>query len=255
MSRRDRFNGLVQRHEIAWELGMGLLAILYVAVGFALDDPTLGSLSLLIALETALTIVFIAEFASRLAASQDRQGYLRGHWIDLLALIPVARGLRIARLFRVLRLTRLFGSSYRALVRAERMRGAEGIALVVVGWTAVTAICCIALYAVEGDVNPAIKSPLDAAWWGVTTISTVGYGDIIPVTAEGRLVASALMLLGIGLFGAITAIVTNTLLASSGANASTSAITDLERLAGLRASEAISHEEFEATKSRLLARV
>jgi voltage-gated potassium channel len=255
MSVRDRFNGLVQRHEIAWELGMGLLAIIYVAVGFALDDPTLGSLSLLVALETALTLVFVAEFASRFSASHDRQGYLRSHWIDLLALIPVARGLRIARLFRVLRLTRFFGSSYRAVVRAERMRGAEGIALVVVGWTAVTAICCIALYAVEADVNPAIKSPLDAAWWGVTTISTVGYGDVTPVTAEGRLVASALMLLGIGLFGAVTAIVTNTLLAASQRNSSSSALADLERLAGLRESDAISDDEYQATKGRLLARV
>lgn len=255
MSLRDRFNGLVQRHEIAWDLGMGLLAIIYVAVGFALDDPTLGSSGLLVALETTLTVVFLAEFGSRFTASRDRQRYLRGHWIDLLALIPVARGLRIARLFRVLRLTRFFGSSYRAVVRAERMRGAEGIALVVVGWTAVTAICCIALYAVEADVNPAIKSPLDAAWWGVTTISTVGYGDVTPVTAEGRLVASALMLLGIGLFGAVTAIVTNTLLAASSGTSSTSALADLERLASLWESDAISDDEYQATKRRLLARV
>jgi len=255
MSPRDRFNGFVQQHEIAWELGMGLLAIIYVAVGFTLDDPTLGISGLLAALETVLTVVFLAEFTSRFIAAHDRRRYLRGHWIDLIALIPVARGLRIARLFRVLRLTRFFGSSYRAVIRAERMRGAEGIALVVVGWTAVTAICCIALYAVEADVNPAIKSPLDAAWWGVTTISTVGYGDVTPVTAEGRLVASALMLLGIGLFGAVTAIVTNTLLAASKGNSSSSALGDLELLAGLRESDAISADEYQAAKRRLLARV
>lgn len=252
---RDSFNAFVHRHEIAWELGMGLLAIMYVAVGFALDDPTTGLVALLVPLETALTVVFLTEFASRFGASRDRRGYLRGHWIDLVALIPVARGLRIARLLRVLRLTRFFASSYRAIVRAERMRGAHGIALVVVAWTAVTAICCLAFYAVEIDVNPSLRSPFDAAWWGVTTITTVGYGDISPVTPEGRLVASALMLIGIGLFGAITAIVTNTLLAASGGNASRSALTDLERLAGLRALDAISNEEFEATKIRLLARV
>jgi voltage-gated potassium channel len=255
MPARDRFNAFVHRHEIAWELGMGLLAILYVAVGFALDDPAAGELALLVPLETALTVVFIAEFASRFGASRDRGGYLRGHWIDLVALIPVARGLRIARLLRVLRLTRFFASTYRAVVRAERMRGAHGIALVAVAWAAVTAICCIAFYAVESDVNTALRTPLDAAWWGVTTITTVGYGDISPVTQEGRLVASALMLVGIGLFGAITAIVTNTLLAASGGNVSTAPLVDLERLAGLRSSEAISDEEFEATKIKLLARV
>ena len=255
MPARDRFNAFVERHEIAWELGMGLLAISYVAVGFALDDPAAGRSALLAPLETALTVVFVAEFASRFGGSRDRRGYLRGHWIDLAALIPVARGLRIARLLRVLRLTRFFTSTYRAVVRAERMRGAHGIALVVVAWTAVTAISCIAFYAVEADVNPSLRSPLDAAWWGVTTITTVGYGDISPVTPEGRLVASGLMLLGIGLFGAITAIVTNTLLTATGGKSSSSALADLERLAGLRASESISAEEFETVKRSLLARV
>jgi len=252
---RDRFNAFVRRHEIVWELGMGFLAILYVAVGFALDDPSAADLALLAPFEAALTAVFLAEFASRFGASRDRRRYLRGHWIDIVALIPVARGLRIARLLRVLRLTRFFASSYRALVRAERMRGAEGIALVVVGWSAVTVICCIAFYAVEADVNPQLRSPIDALWWGVTTLSTVGYGDVIPVTEEGRLVASALMLLGIGLFGAITAIVTSTLVAATEEDAPTGALTDLERLAALRASDAISIEEFETVKGRLLARV
>jgi len=254
-SMRDRFNAFVDRNEIVWELTMGLLAIMYVAVGFALDNPTAGGFALLLQLETILTIVFLAEFASRFGASRDRRGYLIGHWIDLVALIPVVRGLRIARLLRVLRLTRFFASAYRAIVRAERLRGARGIALVAVAWTAVTAICCIAFYYLESDINPALRSPLDAAWWGVTTITTVGYGDISPVTGEGRLVASALMVLGIGLFGAITAIATNTLLAATPGNGSASALEDLERLVGLRASEVISVEEFEATKRRLLARV
>jgi hypothetical protein len=68
-------------------------------------------------------------------------------------------------------------------------------------------------------------------------------------------VASALMLLGIGLFGAITAIVTNTLLAATDLDGSSAALTDLERLATLRASNAITIEEFETAKGRLLARV
>lgn len=254
MPARDRFNAFVQRHEIAWELTMGFLAVIYVAVGFALDDPTAGGPAWAASLEVVLTGIFLAEFGSRFGASRDRRGYLRGHWIDLVALIPSVRGLRLARLLRVLRLTRLFASTYRGIVRAERLRGAHGIALVVVAWAAVTAISCIAFYAVEADVNPSLRSPLDAAWWGVTTITTVGYGDITPVTQEGRLVASALMLLGIGLFGAITAIVTNTLLAARVVPGSISVLLDLERLASLRASGVVSAEEFEATKSKLLAR-
>ena len=249
---RDGFNAFIARHEIAWELGMGFLSIVYVAIGFALDDPARTSIQAVLDLETVLTLIFVAEFGARFAATRHRVAYLRGHWVDLLALIPVARGLRIARLLGVLRLTRFFAGAYRSVVRAERMRGAEGIALVVVAWTAVTVISCIAFFVTEVDVNPAIRSPFDALWWGMSTLSTVGYGDITPVTPEGRLVASGLMLLGIALFGTLTAIVTNTLFSSSKSARSSNLVADLERLAVLRTGDRLSEAEFELAKARFL---
>src|SRR6478752_1119833 len=104
---RDRFNGFVERHEVAWELTMALLAVVYVAVGFALDDPALQPMvPTLEATELAVTLVFVAEFSSRFGASRDRRVYLRGHWIDLVALIPAGRALRVLRLLRLLRLVR-----------------------------------------------------------------------------------------------------------------------------------------------------
>jgi voltage-gated potassium channel len=249
---RDAFNGFVDRHEIVWELGMGFLAVLYVAVGFAQDDAAAPSSALLYSVETTLTAIFVGEFAARFAASRDRRVYLRGHWIDVLSLIPIARGLRVARLLRVLRLTRFFTGMYRSLMRAERMKGAEGIGLVVAAWTTVTVLSCVAFYAVEVGVNPSLHSPLDALWWGLTTLSTVGYGDVTPVTAEGRLVASTLMLLGIGLFGALTAIATNTLLASSRTSGESDLVGQLERLAALQSASLLTPSEFETAKARLL---
>jgi voltage-gated potassium channel len=224
-----------------------------VAVGFALDGALPQMVGPLEAFDLALTVVFATEFVSRLAAARDRRLYLRAHWIDGLALIPVARGLRIARLARILRLTRFFAGTYRALASAERMRGSEGITRVVIAWAAVMALCCLAFYAVEVGPNPDIRGPLDALWWGASTLSTVGYGDIVPVTPEGRLVAGALMLLGIGLFGAITAIATNTLLASREESPVRTVMDDLERLATLRAAQAISKDEYEDLKARLIA--
>jgi voltage-gated potassium channel len=250
---RDRFNTFVARHEAPWELGMGFLAIAYVAVGYVVDDPAREITLPVVALETVLTVIFVVEFASRFIATRDRRGYLRGHWIDLLALIPVARGLRVARLLRVFRLTRFFAGTYRSIMRVERMKGAEGIALVLVAWTAVTVICCVAFYAVEADVNPNLRSPFDAMWWGLTTLSTVGYGDVTPTTPEGRLVASTLMVLGIGLFGALTAIVTNTLLASSRSAEARSLVAELESLAALRLASHLTEDQFEQAKNRLLA--
>jgi len=76
---RGRFNRFVERHEVAWELGMALLAVVYVAVGFALDDPALQPMAA--TLETAeliLTVVFLTEFTSRLGAATNRMTYLRG---------------------------------------------------------------------------------------------------------------------------------------------------------------------------------
>src|SRR5690348_6200158 len=109
MRMRDRFNAFIERHDVAWELAMALLAIVYVGVGFVLDDPALQPMApTLEVAELALTILFIAEFTSRFAASRNRLGYLRGHWIDVVAIIPAARSFRILRTLRLLRLVRAF---------------------------------------------------------------------------------------------------------------------------------------------------
>ena len=64
MSIRDRFTAFIDRHEIAWELGMGFLAVIYVAAGFALDDPAMVTQPLLPLLESALTVIFVTEFVA-----------------------------------------------------------------------------------------------------------------------------------------------------------------------------------------------
>ncbi len=118
---RERFNAFVVRHEVPWELTMAVLAILFVVVGFASDDAGPGLAPSLEAIDLALTAVFVAEFTSRFLASHDRLGYLRGHWIDLVALIPSGRGLRLLRLVRLLRRVRAFAGIYRVLIHYERM--------------------------------------------------------------------------------------------------------------------------------------
>jgi hypothetical protein len=81
-------------------------------------------------------------------------------------------------------------------------------------WLGVMAVCSAWLYIAEHGANKAVENPFDALWWGVVTLTTVGYGDVTPVTTEGRVAAMALMLLGIGLFGAITATNTSYFLAN-----------------------------------------
>ena len=100
------------------------------------------------------------------------------------------------------------------------------------------------------SINKAIASPYDALWWGIVTMTTVGYGDVFPITGEGRLFAAALMILGIGLFSAITATVTSFMLEGSA-----DVPAQIAKLANLNATGALSDEEFGTAKARLLARL
>lgn len=249
---RDRYNRFIERHEVAWELVMGALAAAFVAVGFAGDDASPAMLPTVDVIEIALTLVFVAEFATRFAASRDRRRYLRGHWIDLVALIPTARGARLLRLLRLLRLIRTFASVYRALTSFERLAKHRGLVWLFVAWLTVAVVCSAALYVAEAGVNDNIAEPIDALWWGVVTLTTVGYGDVYPVTPEGRLAAAALMILGITLFAAITGTITSFLVAGE-SGAGVSPADRLRALAGLHADGLITADEYEAKRAQLIA--
>lgn len=77
-----------------------------------------------------------------------------------------------------------------------------------------------ALFYFEHEINPTVKSPLDAVWWAVSTVSTVGYGDVTPISPHGRIAGIVLMILGTALFWSYTALFADALLSDE--------MTDLE---------------------------
>lgn len=253
----DRYNAFVDRHEVAWELTMGALAAAFVTIGFAADTASPDMAPLLADAELLLTAIFIAEFSTRIAASRDRRGYLRGHWIDLIALWPTTREVRLLRLLRLLRLIRTFAGIYRALSHFERVARNRGLVLLFIAWLSVAVISSTALYLAEADINPNIHSPMDALWWGIVTLTTVGYGDIYPVTPEGRLAGAALMILGITLFATITGTITSLLITSRQVEeeAATAVPQQIRALGQLLTSGLITDEEFQAKKRELLDRM
>jgi len=252
---RSRINEFVARNEVAWELGMGALAIAYLIAGFAAEESgsageTAG------AVELALTVVFVLEFAVRFAAAIERRAYLSGHWIDLLALIPIVRQFRLLRLLRLLRLVRTFAGIYRALLHVERLLGNRQIAAIAVIWLAILVLTSFGMYVAEQGVNEAVSSPLDALWWGVTTMTTVGYGDVYPITPEGRVAAAVLMVLGISLFGVVTATATGLVIrGNADAEQASNPVTQIERLFALHTAGALTADEYRATKAALLGRL
>jgi voltage-gated potassium channel len=249
---RDRYTAFIERHEIAWELGMGLLALLWVAVGF-LDQQVPDAAWAVGDLELVLTLIFLAEFLSRFLAARSRRDYARSHWIDAIALVPVVRGLRLLRLVRLLRVVRAFAGIYRAAMQFERLSRHRGFAALLAIWVTVMVLCSMFVFVAEtGTVDSLINNPFDALWWGVSTMTTVGYGDTYPKTPEGRLGAMVLMVLGIGLFSAITATMTS-FLARSDPGDPDDLAANLRSLADLHDRGKLSDEEFGVAKARVLA--
>jgi voltage-gated potassium channel len=106
--------------------------------------------------------------------------------------------------------TRLERRLDRAVARATTPRGAAMV--IAATSTAITVAAGVLVTAVDHESYPSIGSGL---WWAVQTVTTVGYGDSVPVTAGGRLVAAVVMLFGIGFLTVITAAITSTFVSRS----------------------------------------
>lgn len=193
---KESREALLEEMERRTELPLLILSIVMIPL---LLGPFLWTLSAtedttFFALDTFIWAIFAVDLAAKVAVTTNRPAYLKSHWLELLVvLVPFARPLRIVRLI-------VFGS--RAFVGAGRFAHADfllvyAIGLIVIGATAVTTL--------EAGQDSQIGSFSEALWWSVVTITTVGYGDVVPVTAEGRAFAIVLMVGGIGIFGGLTA--------------------------------------------------
>ncbi len=178
-----------------------LLALAFlVAYAWPILDPRIdpGIRSFFIVLSWAIWAAFGVDFVIRLALATERGSYALRHWYDLLLiLLPLIRPLRLLRLVALARiLDRSVGDSVagKTLVYVS---GAAGLA---------TGLAAVAVLDAErGTPGANIQTFGDALWWATATVTSVGYGDRFPVTTEGRVVAVALMLVGIGLIGTVMA--------------------------------------------------
>jgi voltage-gated potassium channel len=167
-------------------------------------DP--GIQSFLIVLSWTIWAAFGVDFLIRLALATERGSYALRHWYDVaLILLPLIRPLRLLRLVV---LARILDRSVGDTLAGKTLVYVSGAASLATGLAAVAV-----LDAERGTPEANIRTFGDALWWAATTVTSVGYGDRYPVTTEGRVVAFALMLVGIGLVGTVMASVATWMLA------------------------------------------
>ena len=173
------------------------------------------------ALEWAFTVLFTIEYILRLVCLKKPLHYVTSSLgiIDLLAIIPsylsfffvgaqsllVFRALRLLRVFRIFKLTH-FLSEMQFLGSAVRA-SLKKIAIFMLIVLTLVVILGSVMYLVEGTENGFHSIP-ESIYWAIVTITTVGYGDIYPVTSWGKLIASLIMFIGYGIIAVPTGIVT-----------------------------------------------
>jgi voltage-gated potassium channel len=202
-------------HTSSYELFIGALSILSILnLVFLLLPITAQVKQLILIIDVALTVIFLIDFTIRLASAPVKSRYFfkGGGWLDLLGSLPT---LRIFRLFRVLKVSRLLRRYGLRNVLGELVaKPAQGGLLLAVFFAIVTLeFGCMFVLGIEQNAPGAnIKTGVEALWWGIVTMTTVGYGDYYPVTNPGRVAGAITMLIGIGLIGTFTGYLANAFL-------------------------------------------
>jgi voltage-gated potassium channel len=197
-----------------------LSLVIMVALLLPLNEPTI---QLLRTYDNLICVVFLIDFGLNLSRSHPKRDYFveRRGWLDLLGSIPSLGGvfkltalLRLARLSRLARITRLLRGQDRKELAADvlRNRGQYAAFITILAAFIVLTIASVLVLQFESrspDAN--ITTGGDALWWGVVTITTVGYGDTYPVTIAGRLTGVFVMFAGVGIIGALASILASIL--------------------------------------------
>ncbi len=183
-----------------------VITLAAVAIGFWKAAPDWASL-------VALVGFFIC-FVCRWYVDLDRKAYLKSNWFDLLLVVLLASpALRLFMAFKVVGL--MPAMRVGALIRANREKILK---LVLVSQDSFPAAMTLlfsvvfvfgtSAYLLEHGHNPSFKEISDGLWWAFVTLTTVGYGDIVPITSAGRIVGVFTMIFGIAVYSLMIANIT-----------------------------------------------
>lgn len=196
-------NARARRMARALEWPMTLLACWIVLEWFL--EASFKNLGLSIYGDWLIWIFFVTETLLITYLVDNKRRYLIGNWVNLVIIVlgfpllwmlfPLAGGLRALRLIVMLSLLLPVSNTLRKVLARHNL--------------GTTLLVCFMVIIIAGtlmsSIDPNVESPLDGIWWAWVTVTTVGYGDIVPGSTAGRLFGAFLILMGIGLFTMLTA--------------------------------------------------
>ncbi|MET0861140.1 MAG: ion transporter [Microbacterium sp.] len=207
--RRPKTKRRSELKSTGYEIFIGILSILSIlnlVLLIFVQDKSLDTV--LNVMNALFSLIFLVDFTYRILTAPSATTYFFRHfgWADLLASLPFAQ-LKVLRVFRLIRVYRLLRDvGIRAISRTLiRDRAGSALYVLLLMGILVLQFGSLTMLALEQGAEGAnITTASDALWYTLVTISTVGYGDQYPVTEAGRLCGTAIIVVGVGIFGTFT---------------------------------------------------
>lgn len=249
----------------AWDWVLVSLLVGSVAVMFWYESTSDEDLRLVLAyVDLGLVVFFVLEWGWRVMRADHSGRYAARHSWELLGMVPIMAPvpsfLRFLRLFRLVRILRVFGRIGEAMGTWERIAKESSILKIGAVAGSITLGGALLVWALERNVGGSHIDDFETAlWWAVVTVTTVGYGDVTPLSPTGRFVAAILMVTGIGTIGLLASSVASVLVTEkqegtpSAPPAMGGGLTQqLESLAALHERGRLTDKEYEQAKRKVL---
>jgi len=190
---------------------------LYPAIRLLFKASSAETEAALIALDWIFSVIFMLDFLLALSQAPSKLQYLKWGWIDFFGSLPAVSILRPLRLLRVVRIMRVIRrTAMRDILALLIYQLPQSIlwmtASFIMFLLVISSILILRFESTSAHAN--ITNEYDALWWTIVTISTVGYGDHVPITPEGRTLAIILMITGIITFGVLTSYLSSSFVGS-----------------------------------------
>ncbi|KYC46156.1 MAG: Voltage-gated potassium channel [Candidatus Methanofastidiosum methylothiophilum] len=191
-----------------FEIPMIIFGILVLPVLYIQLTSTIPLLRLIAyVIDILIWLAFVFEFVAMISATKDKRNYVKTNWLNLAIILltpplPLRglAGLEGLRILRILRVLRVFVVMGRGTKGFKKFYAKNSINYVLYLTVILVFICGFIFSLFEKG-----KSFFDGIWWAIETVSTVGYGDIAPITPAGRALGIVLIFLGIGFMSMLTA--------------------------------------------------